>query len=83
MRIYGEAQKQNEVQTVICNKCKKELKVENNIIKEGLYQADYKFGYFSQKDGEIHSFDLCEGCYDQITRDFLIPPGITEVNEVL
>jgi ribosomal-protein-alanine N-acetyltransferase len=83
MRIYGEAQKQDEIQTVICNKCKKNVNVENNIIKEGLYHTEYRFGYFSQKDGEVHSFDLCEECYDHIIGDFLIPPEINEVLEII
>jgi len=69
--------------TVICNKCKKAIKIEGDIVKEGLFEAEYRFGYFSRKDGEIHKFDLCEDCYDQITADFLIPPEITEVTEVL
>ncbi|MCL2719231.1 MAG: hypothetical protein FWE14_10690 [Lachnospiraceae bacterium] len=82
MRIY-EAQKQDEILTVICNKCKKAIKVEGNIIKEGLFEAEYRFGYFSNKDSEVHSFDLCEDCYDLITGDFLIPPEVTEVSEIL
>lgn len=82
MRIY-EAQKQDKIFTVICNKCKKAVKAENNIIKEGVYEAEYSFGYFSRKDGETHSFDLCEDCYDQITADFLIPPEINESCEII
>ena len=30
-------------------------------------------GYFSGKDGESCSFDLCEECFDEITKGFLIP----------
>ena len=72
-----------DASTVICNKCEKAIKVEGDIVKEGLFEAKYRFGYFSRKDGEIHNFDLCEDCYDQITADFLIPPEVTEVMEVL
>jgi len=81
MRVY-ESQGQ-EIQTIICNKCKKAIKIEGNIVKEGLFEAEYRFGYFSKKDGEIHKFDLCEDCYDQISADFLVPPEVTEVTEVL
>ena len=31
------------------------------------------WGYFSEKDGETHSFDLCEECYDRITGQFAVP----------
>ncbi|MCL2253953.1 MAG: hypothetical protein FWC09_05850 [Lachnospiraceae bacterium] len=82
MRIY-ENHDQEKIFTVICNKCKKVINVENNIIKEGLYEVEYQFGYFSHKDGEIHSFDLCEDCYDEITNSFLIPPEISKAVEVL
>jgi ribosomal-protein-alanine N-acetyltransferase len=82
MRIF-EAGKAEEIVTVVCNKCKKAMKVEDNIVKEGLFEAAYQFGYFSKKDGEVHSFDLCEDCYDDIAGDFLIPPEVSEANEVL
>ncbi len=82
MRIY-EDDKKEEIFTVICNKCKKEIKVENSIIKEGIFSAEHLFGYFSEKDGETHSFDLCEECYDKIVSEFKIPPEIVEVKELL
>ncbi|MDR2889279.1 MAG: hypothetical protein LBV33_05505 [Lachnospiraceae bacterium] len=89
MRIYendktgADSQPKEEIFTIICNKCKKVIKVENNIVKEGLFSAAYKFGYFSNKDGETHSFDLCEECYDKMIGDFKIPPEITEANELV
>lgn len=73
----------DEMVTVICNKCKKAMKVEDNIVKEGLFEVEYRFGYFSKKDSEVHSFDLCEDCYDSITKDFLIPPEVSETSEIL
>ncbi len=49
-----------------CDCCKRKIKVENGIVKEGVFSIDYAWGYFSKKDGEIHSIDLCEECYDRI-----------------
>lgn len=86
MRIYddnGNRLRKEEIITVFCNKCKKEIRVENHIIKEGIFSARHLFGYFSGKDGESHSFDLCEECYDKMIGEFLIPPEITEVKELL
>ncbi len=84
MRIYDNGGTQKEENfTVICNKCKKQIKVENNIIKEGIFSANHLFGYFSGKDGETHSFDLCEECYDEMIGDFMIPPQVTEVTEIM
>ena len=34
------------------------------------------WGYPSEKDGECHSFDLCEPCYDKMTAEFVLKPEI-------
>lgn len=81
MRIYKDDQKQ-ELLSVICNQCKKELKVENGIVKEGCFYARSQFGYFSRKDGTKHSFDLCEECYDKMIAGFAIPVEAEEVKEL-
>ena len=39
-----------KLQQVICNGCGKELKIENEIVREGCFAADVRFGYFSRKD---------------------------------
>lgn len=67
---------------VICNKCGKKIKVENGIVKEGCFSANPSFGYFSEKDGTRHQFDLCEVCYDVLVRSFVIPVVETEENEL-
>lgn len=80
MRKYNERQ---ELEKVLCNQCKKELRVENGIVKEGCFSVQYSFDYFSQKDGEKHKFDICECCYDQWTKQFFLPPEKCEENELL
>ncbi len=82
MRIYMDDDKK-ELISVICNRCKKELKVENGILKEGCFCAEPRFGYFSKKDGIKHFFDLCEECYDKMTTGFAIPVEAEEVKELL
>ena len=82
MRIYSDKD-QKELTAVICNQCKKELKVENGIIKEGCFNGDIRFGYFSKKDGCRHSFDLCEECYDKLVEGFAVPVAEEEVTELI
>lgn len=82
MRKYME-EKGRELLTVVCNKCGKGLLVENGILKEGCFDGTSVFGYFSKKDGQIHSFDLCEACYDQMVADFQIPVDCREAKELL
>ena len=84
MRVYKEKElKENEVEKVFCNQCGKELLVEEGILKEGCFSVDYTFDYFSNKDGYIYSFDLCETCFDQMISKFKSPVQITETKEFL
>ena len=57
--------------------------VENGVVMEGRYTCEYQWGYFSEKDGQIHRFDLCEECYDKITAGFIIPPDIIDNPELI
>ncbi len=62
-----------EVSKIICNKCGKEIERKNGRLEEDVLQVEKRWGYPSEKDNEVHSFDLCEDCYDEIIRTFLIP----------
>ncbi len=73
----------NELTEAYCNKCKKSLRIENGIIKEGCFCVDSVWGYFSKKDGQRHQFDLCEECYDVMTKEFAIPIKETEETELM
>lgn len=72
MRQYGTKEVQ-ELKKVICNKCGKEIAVENGHLAEDMLQIEKRWGYPSEKDNEVHVFDLCEQCYDDLTAAFLIP----------
>lgn len=39
-------------------------------------------GIFQKKDATLHSFVICEGCYDEMVKKFAIPPEITDVTEL-
>ena len=72
MRQY-QKKETNVVDKIVCNKCGKEIIVENGIMKEDVFSAEKRWGYFSEKDNELHRFDLCEACYDEVIESFLIP----------
>ena len=80
MREYDE---QKNIKKVLCNVCKKELKLEQGIVKEGCFHVDYTWGYFSSRDGMQHQFDLCEKCYDRFAMSFQIPVTETENTELI
>ncbi len=63
-------QEDMKVERIVCNQCKKEIKVIDGVAQEGVVSIEKKWGYFSDKDGEIHRFDLCESCYDRFIAGF-------------
>lgn len=68
---------------VICNGCGRKLVVEDGILREGAFSTEYSWDYFSEKDGEIHRWDLCEECYDRMTGQFRIRPDVEELVEFI
>lgn len=82
MRKY-EVIKKEKLKNVFCNMCGKQLKIKNGIVTEGVMSLDLHWGYFSEKDGQIHSFDLCEECYDMLLDRFSLPVAVTSEKEFL
>lgn len=82
MRVYSE-NKKKEIISLVCNNCKKQIPVDQGIVKEGYFSGETIFGYFSHKDGQKHSFDLCEDCYDEIVAGFQIPEQVEAMKELL
>ncbi|MDD3173330.1 MAG: hypothetical protein PHF63_06670 [Herbinix sp.] len=75
--------KKNLVAPLYCNSCGKVLKVENGILKEDAFEATKEWGYFSERDMEVHHFNLCEECYDKLISQFQIPVEVRRKLEVL
>ena len=80
MRKY---QENGMLESVVCNGCGKKLVVERGILREGGFAVNYPWDYFSEKDGEIHHWDLCEDCYDSLIHQFVIVPEIEEAVEFM
>ncbi len=80
MREYKE---DRTLTQVVCNACRKNLLVENGILKEECIHVDHDFGFFGEKDGESDSFDLCEACYEKLTAGFAVPVERRERKELL
>ncbi len=77
MRQY-QKKETKEIKKIICNRCGREIQAENGQPTAGVFSVDYQWGYFSEKDGETHRFDLCESCYDELIKEFLIPVTVEE-----
>ena len=68
---------------VVCNCCGKEILVEKEIVKEGVFYGRICWGYFSKCDGLEDSFELCEECYDKMIEGFLLPIERKSIREYL
>lgn len=80
MRKYGNG---GQLETVVCNCCGKKIVVLDGVVREGVLSVNHPWDFFSEKDGEVHHFDLCEDCYDAMIREFKIPVDIEEQLEYL
>lgn len=83
MRLFMRKYKGNCLTAVVCNGCGKKLVVNNGIVREGVTHITVEWDYFSEKDGEVHGFDLCESCYDAMTSHFVHPVNIAKKTELI
>lgn len=67
---------------MVCNVCARKLRMENGILMEDAFEAKKQWGFFSKKDTLLHSFVICEACYDEMVSHFAIPPRAEEVTEL-
>lgn len=67
---------------IYCNVCGRELHMKNGILLEDAFEARKQWGYFSNKDAKMHSFTICEECYDKFVSTFAIPLKETDVIEL-
>ena len=52
---------------IVCNKCGRVIE------NEDVLSVEKRWSYFSNKDNDVHKFDLCEKCYDEFISTFQIP----------
>lgn len=72
----------NEIE-LKCNRCGREIPVRGDIPQEDVFCVEKTWGYFSEKDGTKHRWDVCEKCYRDIIKGFVIPIEETDCTELL
>lgn len=82
MRQYLDDNKRT-LKRIVCNQCGRELELKNGIVQEGVFSGNARWGYFSGKDGERHTLDLCEKCYGTWIKGFLVPVTVEDETEFL
>ncbi len=73
MRIFKNTNcEKQEVEKVFCNICGKEIEKDIYGYYRDYLHIEKDWGYNSNKDGENHSIDICEECYDNLIKSFKI-----------
>lgn len=73
MRQYQiEKKPVEELKKIICNKCGREIPVLQGVPQEEVLSVEKRWGYFSRKDNQVHRFEICENCYDELVESFCI-----------
>lgn len=65
-----------EVDQVFCDKCGDEIPY-----KTECFNINHTFGYFSSRDGDRISLDICEGCMEDILGEKLMKKGLLQAND--
>lgn len=73
-----------QTEVVYCNYCGRKICVKGQEDKTSFLAIRKEWGYFSNdKDGQMHSFTLCEPCYDVLVQSFAIAPEVEQITEFL
>lgn len=69
---------------IYCNCCGGQICAKEKENEASFLAINKEWGYFSGgKDGEIHSMDICEPCYEKLIQSFETAPEIKKVTEYL
>ena len=71
------------VDRIYCNLCGRGIERRNGILSEDVFEGNKEWGFFSDKDLELHKFCLCESCYDDLISRFKIPVSVINISDVL
>ena len=73
MRIKATVMKPGTIEKeIICNVCGQPVPKDHRGYFSDYLRIDKKWGYFSEFDGELHSFDICQGCYKAFVKNFAV-----------
>ena len=84
MLMDGGIRMSRNAKVVYCNCCGRKICAEGQQDKTSFLTIRKEWGYFSQgKDGQVHSLELCEACYDVLVQTFSIAPKVEQITEFL
>ncbi len=68
---------------VICNCCGQLIVESNQLPKKEYVHIKKTWGYFSNKDGQVDTINICETCYDKWVATFVKKVNTKEATELV
>ncbi len=65
-----------QVKYILCNKCGKKINFKHKFKRQDYLDVKKNWGYHSDYDGQVHSFQICRECYKELINSFEIKPKI-------
>ncbi len=65
-----------DTETIFCNMCGYEISKDDYGYYSSYFDTAFRWNYPSKFDNEVHSFQLCEKCYENLISNFKLPPTI-------
>lgn len=71
-RIKKVISEKDEIYDIVCNMCGESIVKSSSGNFFDHLSITKEWGYLSNKDGQVHQFDLCEDCYNDFIYKFKI-----------
>lgn len=81
MKVYKEEQEiltLKKTEKIICNLCGRAIKKDGDDTFYDYIEVKKKWGYLSDYDGQVHSFDICQDCYKRLAEEFKVNAEISD-----
>lgn len=76
-------EEKNLYNEIICNCCGKVIITKGQLPKKEYIRIKKTWGYFSNKDGQVHTMNICEDCYDKWVATFVKKIDKKEATELV
>ncbi len=65
-----------DIENIFCNMCGLEIAKDKFGNYSSYFDSTFRWNYPSKFDNEVHTFQLCEKCYEKLISEFKLPPDI-------
>lgn len=67
---------EKKIDKVYCNACGREIKMNKYGYFDDYLTVEKRWSYGSRFDNQVHSFDLCQDCYNILIESLQVKPDV-------